>query len=211
MDDMNSSSALSYSPEKDRLFSEISRRRESGEPCVIGIDGMCGSGKSTLAELIRETFPGTQIVHMDDFFLPAELRTPERYAEPGGNVHYERIQEEVLGPLSRGERSFSYRRFSCHDMVYVPEPVDIDLSEGGVLVMEGSYSLRPDLRGAYDLAVFTCCDEQTQLDRIEKRSGKDKLQMFIDRWIPLENRYFESFEVRDSADMVIDTSFPLKH
>ena len=79
---------------------------------VIAIDGRAASGKTTLAAaLAAET--GGAVVHMDDFFLPAELRTPQRLAAPGGNVHAERFAEEVL-PFLRQGRPFCYRRFDCH-------------------------------------------------------------------------------------------------
>jgi len=75
---------------------------------VIAMDGRAAAGKTTLAEELAVTLGGA-VVHMDDFFLPGELRTPERLAAPGGNVHAERFVEEVLPYLRRGE-AFRYRR-----------------------------------------------------------------------------------------------------
>ena len=69
-----------------------------GRPALAAIDGRCRSGKSTLAGLAAHRL-GCPLFHMDDFFLPPALRTPERYAAPGGNVHYERVEAELLRPL----------------------------------------------------------------------------------------------------------------
>ncbi|MEG2389188.1 MAG: shikimate kinase, partial [Clostridia bacterium] len=44
---------------------------------LIAIDGMCGSGKSTLGQRLAEALGGN-LLHMDDFFLTAAQRTPER-------------------------------------------------------------------------------------------------------------------------------------
>ena len=197
---------LKRSAEVKRLFERIEKLKKEKAVVILGIDGMCGSGKTTLARLIEDNFQDVVIVHMDDFFLPPELRSPERYAEPGGNVHYERFREEVFAPLMNGEQRISYRRFSCHEMAYLKEPVTAGLREGSIVVIEGSYSLRPDLRDAYDIRVFTCCDEAVQLARIEERNGKERLRDFREKWIPLENRYFESCHPRETADMVVDTS-----
>ena len=68
---------------------------------VIAVDGRAAAGKTTFAEELAVTLGGA-VVHMDDFFLPGELRTPERLAAPGGNVHAERFAEEVLPFLRRG-------------------------------------------------------------------------------------------------------------
>ena len=56
---------------------------------------------------------------MDDFFLRPEQRTPERYAEPGGNVDRERFLAEVLIPLRAGE-TVQYRRFDCSTFTVLP-------------------------------------------------------------------------------------------
>ena len=68
---------------------------------VVALDGMCGAGKTTLAALLGQRY-ATAPIHMDDFFLPPTLRTPQRLAAPGGNVHYERFLDEVLMALASG-------------------------------------------------------------------------------------------------------------
>ena len=78
---------------------------------IVAIDGKCTSGKTTLASKLAEIYD-CNVFHMDDFFLRPEQRTPERFAEIGGNVDYERFREEVLLPLKSG-KAFSYRPFDC--------------------------------------------------------------------------------------------------
>ena len=68
---------------------------------MVAIDGKCTSGKTTLASKLAEIYD-CNVFHMDDFFLRPEQRTSERFAEIGGNVDYERFQEEVLFPLRSG-------------------------------------------------------------------------------------------------------------
>ena len=80
---------------------------------VIAFDGRCASGKTTAAELISRAF-NAEVIRCDDFFLPPGLRTHERYAEPGGNIHYERFAEEVLAKLPTGE-PFEYGVFDCSE------------------------------------------------------------------------------------------------
>ena len=71
----------------------------SNRPLVVAIDGRCAAGKSSFAQKLQEE-TGCNVVSMDHFFLPPERRTPERLAEPGGNVDWERCLEEVLRPLA---------------------------------------------------------------------------------------------------------------
>lgn len=37
---------------------------------VVGISGCSSSGKTTLARLLRDIFPGSFILHQDDFYKP---------------------------------------------------------------------------------------------------------------------------------------------
>lgn len=165
-------------------------------PFLIAIDGRCASGKSTLAgRLAREN--GWGLIHMDDFFLRPEQRSPERYAEPGGNVDRERFLEEVLLPLRRGQQGF-YRPYNFHRLTML-EPVRLPTEP--VVLVEGSYSCHPELREHYDLRVFLTVSPDEQLSRIEKRNGTERLAMFKERWIPLEERYFQAFRVDETCGL----------
>ena len=57
---------------------------------LIAIDGPAASGKTTLAARLEKRY-GADVLHMDDYFLQPHQRTPDRYAEPGGNVDRERF------------------------------------------------------------------------------------------------------------------------
>ena len=167
---------------------------------VVGLDGRCGSGKTTLAKLLGEVFD-CNVIHMDDFFLPPALRTPERMQESGGNVHYERVEAEVLTGLLRGE-PFRYGVFDCGQMAITYER-DVPLQP--ITVIEGSYALHPRLNSIYDIKVFCDIDAQTQRERILLRNGEAMLGTFIARWIPMEERYFEAFPIREMCDYVLRT------
>ena len=165
---------------------------------VVRLDGRCGSGKSTAAEHLAAFYPGSAVVHMDDFYLPTALRTPERYEEPGGNVHYERFREEITPHL--GRESFSYRVLDCTTFDYGEER-NVPLAP--LTIVEGSYSGNPKLAIAPDITVFFDVDPATQLARIEKRNGPEKKKVFIKKWIPLEEAYFRHYRVREKSDLVL--------
>ncbi len=181
-------------------FASIDTLVKTGKPFVVAIDGLCGSGKSTFAELLRSVYD-CNLFHADDFFLPKELRTPERYATPGGNVHWERIKNEILEPLKQNT-AFSYRPFDCSTMDYgAPVHVEPKL----INIIEGSYSMHPELISAYDLKIFLKTDPETQLSRICARNGAEQSRMFKEKWIPLENKYFEAFPVEKQCSLVFST------
>ena len=168
-------------------------------PAVIAIDGRAASGKTTMAGALRLILGGS-VIRMDDFFLPPELRTENRLSQPGGNVHYERFAEEVIPHLGRGE-AFSYRRFDCSRMELDDREVIVPLSPWQIV--EGSYSHHPELGDYADIKVFSDVDAQTQMERILIRNGEEMAEIFRSRWIPLEEEYFSTYKIAQTADVKV--------
>lgn len=182
------------------VIERIERVYTERERVFVAIDGPCTSGKTTLATVLQRRFGGN-VLHMDDFFLRPEQRTPERFAEPGGNVDRERFEDEVLAPLAAGKIA-QYRPWDCHTGDFAASH---SVEPARLTIVEGSYSMHPALRGYYDLMICLTIDSGEQLRRLEARNPR-MLQRFIDEWIPLENRYFASTETRTAADMIVDTA-----
>ena len=166
---------------------------------IVAIDGRCGSGKTTLASRLQKNLR-CAVYHMDDFFLRPEQRTEERLAQPGGNVDYERFLTEVLQPLQTTQ-TITYRPFLCSQQqlgdAVTEEP-------NRLVIVEGAYACHPTLWDYYDLRVFLTVNPEEQVRRIERRSDPQKAQQFRDRWIPLEEAYFEAFSVQKHCDICID-------
>ncbi len=175
-----------------RVFCDIDRLLavEGTKPVLAAIDGKSGSGKSTLGELIQEVYE-CSLFHMDDFFLQPHQRTEERFAEIGGNVDYERFYDQVLIPVLAG-KNFSYRRYDCCSGK-LAETIDVTASR--LNIIEGVYSQHPYFGEIYDLKYFLTVSDEEQKERILKRNGEFMLERFLNEWIPLENAYFEKFEI----------------
>ena len=152
---------------------------------MVTIEGGAGSGKSTLAALLQRIY-GCTVVHMDDFFLRAEQRTPERYATPGGNIDHERFLAEVVTPLKAGH-TFRYRPFDCATFTVTD---GYDLTPAALTVVEGAYSMHPALGDYADVSVFVQIDSDKQRARIEARNSPAFAARFFSEWIPLEQAYF---------------------
>lgn len=165
---------------------------------IIALDGRCASGKTTLAADLAQ-IAGAAVIHTDDFFLPPELRTAERLSAPGGNVHYERILTDVLPGLRKGE-AFAYPAFDCSVMRLNGER---EVPAASLTVVEGAYSCHPALGDYMTLRAFSDVDPDTQRRRILDRDGKAGLENFLTRWIPMEEKYFAAFRVRETAQVIL--------
>jgi len=179
-----------------RLQREIEARNDTR--LLIAIDGRCASGKTTLALGLQQAL-GCNVIHMDHFFLPPGLRTEERLSQPGGNIDSERFLREVLEPISAG-LAFSYKPFDCRAQSFGES---ISILPQRLNILEGAYSCHPLFAGSYSLKVFMSISAKEQLERIRRRNGEEAAQVFTEKWIPMEERYFEAYNIRELCDIIV--------
>lgn len=168
---------------------------------AVAMDGFSAAGKTTAAALLSRILCA-DTVHMDDFFLPPSLRTPDRFAQPGGNVHYERFAAEVAPHLEQ-RQAFSYQRFECSRMELGPM---VPIGDGPILLVEGAYALHPGCQARYGLTSFFNIAPAQQRRRILERNGPQMLERFEKEWIPLERAYAQAFQLPQAAQLVIESS-----
>ena len=176
----------------NQIRNRIDELLSQKEQVIVAIDGNCTAGKTTLAGKLAELYD-CNVFHMDDFFLRPEQRTPERYAEIGGNVDYERFAEEVLIPLRAG-KSFSYRPFDCSTFALVDS---VTIAPKKLNIIEGTYSHHPYFGDPYDLKIRLTVTPEVQRQRILERPAFLH-KRFFEEWIPMEDRYFENFGISDN-------------
>ena len=182
------------------LFDRIDELLQAKGRVFAAIDGHCAAGKSTLASELRTAY-SCNVFRMDDFFLRPFQRTPERLAEPGGNIDYERFYDEVLVPLQSGG-GFSYRPYDCQTRGFA-SPVSI--APTALNVVEGVYSIHPLFASIYDVKVFMDISPEEQRGRLSMRSP-GMFDKFMRQWIPMELNYFEAFGIRGACDFVVTSN-----
>ncbi len=182
----------------DRILAAMKEKGIPEDCFVIAIDGRCGSGKTTLAEVLCERL-AADAVHMDYFYLTPEQRTEARFAEPGGNVNYERFSEEVLPHLGKPE-GFTYRRYDFPTRSF---PEICTVRSGQRVIVEGAYSLHPRFGDYADLRVFSDIGREEREKRILRRNGAEGLENFRSIWIPLEENYLSFCRVPEKCDLIL--------
>ncbi|MBQ3637695.1 MAG: uridine kinase [Clostridia bacterium] len=180
-------------------LTDLLDRASADRPLVLALDGFCASGKSTLAAEFEKRY-GARVIHTDDFYLPSPMRTPERYAEPGGTIQYERLKEEVVDCLRLP--ALTYGRIRHADFT-VGDPVTLPLAP--LTVIEGAYAAHPFFGDYADILCFMETEPGEQRRRIFARNGPERLRLFEERWIPYEEKYEAAFGIREKADFIILT------
>lgn len=182
------------------VLNEIKNRKTDGR-LIVAIDGRCASGKTTLAKRLKELIDCT-IFSMDDFFLREEQRTEERLKTPGGNVDYERFLREILLPLKNNAETLNYSKYNCKTGRLLKAPTK---KCGDILIVEGSYSCHPKLASFYGLKIFLSVSKEEQLRRIKDRNSESEAERFKEKWIPLEELYFDAYKIQEHCDLCFKT------
>lgn len=171
---------------------------------IVAIDGRCGSGKTELARFLQREL-GCPVIHMDDYYTPIYQR-PENWMDiPFANMDIERIEKEVLIPAFEN-REGKTRSYSHHVDAYSQWEAFVMKD---LLLLEGSYSLHPDLRKYYADTVFLTCSKQVQFERLLKRE-QDNIVDFENFWIPMEEKYFKEYQVESYAHWKYNTDTLMK-
>lgn len=166
---------------------------------LVAIEGGAGSGKSTLGDLLTRIYDCT-LFHADDYFLQPHQRTADRLTEVGGNLDRERLEKEILRPLRESE-PVVWRRYDCHSQSLCAAS---ETKPKALTILEGAYSMHPDLADYYDLSVFIRIKPELQERRIRRRNSPEMAERFFSTWLPMERRYFEQMDVENRCDLILE-------
>lgn len=146
---------------------------------IVGISGIDGSGKSTLARQLESGLKSQGVVasqiSLDDFLQPKEIRHKNPNQIHGyfeDNFDYESLIIKVLSPLRHTVL------VDCKIPVLNLETDQISEQEfrfpgPGVLIVEGVFLFRKELRDAFDLKIWIQIDFDLAMTRVLSRS-RDK-------------------------------------
>lgn len=178
------------------IIRRINKLLKKKDFVVIAIDGKCCSGKSSLAEILRNHYDAL-LIKTADFYLPIEARTESRMKEIAGHMDYERFNDDVVDNLGKEFTYYTYNRdIDKFDKIEV-------VKNNRLIIVEGTYSLLPYFDRYYDLSIFLDIDYDIQIQRIIARNGENNLKEYVNKWIILENRYFNFYNIKHKADIYI--------
>jgi uridine kinase len=177
----------------------LSKRRRVGG-VIVGIDGGGGAGKSTLARGISEAFAGlVSIVRCDDFYRPlsdAQYSVQEAYEN---YFDWRRLRNDVLMPLRAGLRA-RYQRYDWSTDRLAAQWMLVEPRE--IVVVEGVFSMRPELRALLEVAIFVETPRGERMRRMLARPQEST--SWIDQWMAAEDWYLEHIAPSLHADLMIE-------
>ena len=167
---------------------------------LIGVDGCGGSGKSTFARELSEALKPAPIIPFDDFYKPAHERMQgKKPHEIGWQFDWRRLETEVLAPLESNGYAH-YRKYDWNtDSLAEIRTVRAE----SPIIIEGVYTLRPELLPYYDLRLWIECPKEIRLRRGIERDGEQARSQWENDWMREEERYVLSCNPHQRAERII--------
>lgn len=191
-------------------------------PVRVAIDGVDAAGKTTFADELGRVI--TQLgrpairASIDGFHNPQATRRRRGLMSPEGYFHdsfnHASLVEVLLQPLGPGGSGLFGR--AVFD-VRADQPVAAEVeraSSDAVLVFDGVFLLREELRGHFDFSVFVRADFAVTVRRAEQRdvelfgNVEEVRRRYYERYVPGQQLYLSAAQPERWASIVVDNNDP---
>ena len=191
-------------------------------PVRVAIDGVDAAGKTTLADELAQqsVFAQRQVIRasIDGFHFPKGRRYARGTLSPEGyfldSFDAGTVCALLLEPLGPGGSLEYVARVSDFRTDQPVKESPRRACASGLLLFDGVFLLRPELRAHWDFRVFVHADFSVTLRRAVKRdvdlfrSVGAIEQRYACRYIPGQKLYLASCNPMAAADVVLDNNNP---
>lgn len=199
----------------EHILQEIEKRKVEDRPFVLGISGIERSGKTMFTQEVAGFFEDKknkiQIIHLDDFLNPREIRyagedLSKTYFDQGYDI--ETLVEKLLVPIHQ-KSSFTV---TLPVLNYETDKYDREkeyvFDQNTIVIIEGVFLYRKELASYIDYKIFLDISFEESKKRAETRDvpvhGEEIINTSHVRYWPAQKRYLEQYPPSKMADLIID-------
>jgi uridine kinase len=192
--------SISALEQAEALILQVARTRSG--PLVVAIDGRSGTGKSTLAGALAERL-GATVIEGDDFYAGGTGIEGDPPASRAARCIDWQAQRRVLTALRQGQGA-SYHAFDWEAFDGSPVTRPTEVAPAPMVILEGAYSARPELRDLLDLTILATVPAEVREARLRAREGE--IGPWERQWHEAEDWYFAVAAPVTGFDLVLDLS-----
>lgn len=169
-------------------------------PLVVAIDGRSGTGKSTLARALADRLAAT-VIEGDDFYVGGTGIEGDPPQSRAARCIDWQSQRRVLSALRAGQAA-SYHAFDWDAFDGSLSPESTWVAPARVLILEGAYSARPELRDLLDVTILATVPKTVREARLLEREGE--IGPWERQWHEAEDWYYAHAAPEAGFDLVLD-------
>ncbi len=203
-------------PARRQLLKDLADELLAGDRhgrLLIAVDGPTAAGKTTFADelalALRDEGATVFRASMDDFLLPRARRYARGRTSAQGRYEdsydYSLFRRVLVDPfLMAGSTGFTLAGFDRErDVPYESEWQTAQAD--AIVVVDGSFTLRPELRGIWYSSIWLEADSEERERRIEQRDGFAPNSAEAGRYTGAFELYLKSSPA-DAAAITVDNS-----
>jgi uridine kinase len=200
----------------EQLAAAISAAIRPGQVVRVAVDGVDGAGKTVFADELADVLHQRDVTvvraSVDGFHHPPERRYRRGRRSPQGffldSYDYPALRRLLLDPLgAQGDRRIVRRVYDVHTEQPVT-PVVESATDGQVLVFDGIFLHRPELRDLWDLSVFLEVDFDVSIPRGARRGYGDADVGAVSnrRYVEGQRLYIDTYQPHQHATWIVDNN-----
>lgn len=201
-------------PEAFARVQALVEARRNGLCALVGISGIDGSGKSTLAGAMARELEArgvrVALLGVDDWHNPPEMRFSRVRPGPHFFEHGLRLEEmfaRLVGPLRR-TRSVDVTIEALQSADRTPTRKSLSFHDVDLILVEGIFIFRRELRSLFDLAMWVDCPFEVALERARARNQEGLPDAEIVRdyhaiYFLAQRFHFERDCPKETADLIL--------
>jgi uridine kinase len=196
----------------ERLAEILPLDDPGAENVIVGIDGVDGAGKTILAERLVEHLRETRAalrVSIDGFHHTRERRYRRGRSSPEGfwldSYDYDAFRGEVIEPFRAGSGTYLAATHDVDTDAVLTGPRH-DVPRRTVLVVDGIFLHRSELRGVWDRTIYLDVPFHESVRRMSHRDGSpsDPESPENARYIGGQRIYLEECRPHEAASVLVD-------
>ena len=204
--------------DRDALLREVARRVpvHGEETVLVAVDGADGAGKSIfaaeVAHAVRDLGRPVIQASVDGFHRPRSQRYLRGRDSPTGfwldSYDYGRLRAELIDPLRPGGSGLCVTAVHDVDSDRFLDPVPAVAAAGSVLVLDGLFLHRDELRGLWDFSVYLDVPLAVSVARLASRDGSvnDPESPTLRRYVEAQRIYHDACSPLQRATVIVDNT-----
>lgn len=198
----------------DRLAAAVTDLSRVQDRVLVGVDGPDAAGKTMLADRLAEVLQIPALrASIDGFHRPRELRYQRGDLSAEGyyrdSFDYPALLGDCLAPFLSGADQVQIARYDYRADASRPAR-DADVPARAVLIVDGVFLLREQLRDLWTLSIYLSVSPQETLRRAMVRdvdlfgSREEIKQRYLGRYLPGQALYRSEVGPEAVADVVVN-------